>query len=86
MRLCRVLMVLGLFISIEGSLATPASAADQPSSEAKQARERFAKLLLPDGLRKRATKAAVKPRGVVVNAFAEPPGTPTRPGRPGNRP
>lgn len=78
MRRCRILLVLGLCCLVHPGVATTATAEDRPApkpteakqtAEAKQAREKFAKLLLPDGSRKAADKAVAKHRGVVVNAF-----------------
>jgi hypothetical protein len=78
MRRCLVILVLGLWCLINPGVTTTATAEDRPASrpieakqapEAKQAREKFAKLLLPDGPRKPADKAVAKRRGVVINAF-----------------
>ena len=73
MRPRQVLLALGLSCLINAGSLTLASADDRPSPvpqpEAKQAREKFAKLLLPDGARKKSEKLAAKRRGVVVNAF-----------------
>ena len=64
-----ILLALGLSCSI---IASSATAEDKPSpqaAEAKQAREKFAKLLLANAPEKKADKAGSKRRGVVVNAF-----------------
>jgi hypothetical protein len=78
MRSFRVLVALGLWCSINPGFATNATAEDRPatnptdakpSQDAKQAREKFAKLLLPNGPKKSADKTSAKRRGAVVNAF-----------------
>ncbi len=76
----RILLVLGLCWLINPVVATTATADDRPASkpaeakqvqisDAKQAREKFAKLLLPAGPRKSTDKTLTKRRGVVINAF-----------------
>jgi hypothetical protein len=72
MRHGRILLVLGLACVIFAGSQSLARAEDKPSPEAKQARDKFAKLLLPNGSQKPAEKTAKptsKHRGVVVNAF-----------------
>ncbi len=78
MRRCRVLVVLGLWCVVNSGVTTLATADDRPAArstdakpaqDAKQAREKFAKLLLPNGPRKSADKTVAKRRGVVINAF-----------------
>ncbi len=76
------ILSLGVTTLVAASSTTGSTQANQARSpEATQAREKFAKLLIPEGSAKSSSKSALKRRIPVVNAFGSGPGTAANPGR-----